>query len=73
MLGVGDTTNTMSGHKGGLWTHLEEILERPFFIVMGLLHINELPLRPLVPAHDGPTSSDKGWIGPIGSSRSWSS
>ena len=30
------------------------------------LHINELPLRHLMTALDGPTTSDKGWSGPIG-------
>ena len=62
----GDTTNSMSGAKGGLWAHLEEMIGRPLFRVMCFLHINELPLRHLMTSLDGPTSSDKGWTGPIG-------
>ena len=62
----GDTTNSMSGAKGGLWAHLEEMLGRPLFLVFCFLHINELPLRHLMTALDGPTCSDKGWTGPIG-------
>ena len=66
LLVIGDTTNSMTGAKGGLWAHLEEMLGRPLFLSLCSLHINELPLRHLMTALDGPTTSDKGWSGPIG-------
>ena len=56
----GDTTNSMTGAKGGVWAHLEEMLGRPLFLSLCSLHINELPLRHLMTALDGPTTSDKG-------------
>ena len=36
----GDTTNSMTGAKGGLWAHLEEMLGRPLFLSLCSLHIN---------------------------------
>ena len=62
----GDTTPSMSGYKGGMFAHLEKMLNKALFIVMCMLHINELPLRHLVIGLDGPTSSVTGWTGPIG-------
>ena len=56
----------MSGYKGGMFAHLEKMLNKALFIVMCMLHINELPLRHLVIGLDGATSSVTSWTGPIG-------
>ena len=61
-----DATASMSGHKGGMLAHLENMPGRPCFAVMCCLYINELPLRHLVAELNGPTSSAKGWTGPVG-------
>lgn len=61
-----DTTNEMSGWKGGILHHVEELLNRRLFRSFCMLHINELPFRHIVETLDGPTSSDKGWSGTVG-------
>ena len=44
---------------------LERLLGRRLYWGICNLHTNELPLRHLIAAFDGPTSSDKGFIGPV--------
>lgn len=61
-----DTTNDMSGWKGGMLHFIEEFLNRRLFRSFCWLHINELPLRHIVEKLDGPTSSGKGWSGTVG-------
>ena len=61
-----DTTNEMSGWKGGMLHCVEELLNRRLFRSFCWLHINELPFRHIVAKLDGPTSSDKGWCGTVG-------
>ena len=62
----GDSTNSNTGWKGGMMTHLEELLGRKCFWVVCLLHTTELPLRHLFSSLDGKTNSRDGWTGPIG-------
>ena len=62
----GDSTNSMSGWKGGSIALLEKKLNRRTFWVICMIHINELPLRHLVETLDGKTSSKGGFMGPIG-------
>ena len=61
-----DTTNEMSGWKGGMLHFVEELLNRKLFRSFCWLHINELPFRHIMEKLDGPTSSDKGWSGAVG-------
>src|SRR6218665_3878915 len=61
-----DTTNEMSGWKGGMLHCVEELLDKRLFRSFCWLHINELPFRRIVAKLDGPTSSDKGWCGTVG-------
>ena len=61
----GDSTNQNTGWKGGSHAHLERLLGRRLFWAICMLHTNELPLRHLIEIIDGPTSSDKGFSGPV--------
>lgn len=61
-----DTTNDMSGWKGGMLHFLEVFLDRRLFRSFCWLHINELPFRHIVEELDGPTSSGTGWSGRVG-------
>src|SRR6218665_4006049 len=61
-----DTTNEMSGWKGGMLHCVEELLDKRLFRSFCWLHINKLPFRHIVAKLDGPTSSDKGWCGTVG-------
>ena len=61
-----DTTNDMSGLKGGMLQHVEQLLNCRLFRSFCCLHINELPFRHTVAQLDGSTSSDKGWRGRVG-------
>ena len=61
-----DTTNNISGWKGGMLQHVEQLFNRRLFRSFCCLHINELPFRHIVAQLDGPTSSDKGWSGRVG-------
>ena len=61
----GDSTSMNTGWKGGSHAHLEELLGRRLFWAICQLHVNELPLRHLIKQIDGPTSSDKGFLGPV--------
>ncbi|KAK3925304.1 Tetratricopeptide repeat protein 30-like protein [Frankliniella fusca] len=62
-----DGTNTNTGWKGGIIRLLEEKLDRPLQWAVCLLHFNELPLRHLFIAIDGPTAGPNKFSGPIGS------
>ena len=62
----GDSTNSNTGWKGGMLTHLEKFLDRKCFWVVCMLHTTELPLRHLFTALDGKSNSKDGWTGPIG-------
>lgn len=62
---AGDSTNTNTGWKGGSHALLEKMLNRRLFWGICNLHTNELPLRHLIAKLDGPTSSDKGFTGPV--------
>ena len=57
-----DTTNEMSGWKGGMLHFVEELLNRKLFRSFCWLHINELPFRHIMEKLDGPTSSDNAEI-----------
>ena len=61
----GDSTAMNTGWKGGSHAHLEELLGRRLFWTICQLHVNELPLRHLIRQIDGPTSSEKGFMGPV--------
>ena len=62
---AGDSTNMNTGWKGGTHAHLERLLGRRLYWGICPLHTNELPLRHLIAALDGPTSSDTGFKGPV--------
>ena len=62
----GDSTATMTGRKGGSYTHLERMLGHKCHWSICMLHINELPLRHLIEKLDGATSSRDGFTGTIG-------
>jgi hypothetical protein len=63
---AGDSTNSNTGYKGGLFHFLEEHLERRLFWIVCQLHTNELKLRRLISKRDGKTSSKDGWEGELG-------
>ena len=61
----GNSTNMNTGWKGGTHALLEELLGRRLYWGICSLHCNELPLRHLITNLDGPTSLDKGYMGPV--------
>ena len=61
----GDSTNMNTGWRGGTHALLEELLGRRLYWAICNLHCNELPLRHLIVALDGPTSSKEGFTGPV--------
>ena len=61
----GDSTNANTGWRGGSHAHLEKLLGRKLFWAICNIHTNELPLRHLISIIDGPTTSDKGFSGPV--------
>ena len=61
-----DGTNVNTGWRNGVITLLEKKLRRPLQHAVCLLHINELPLRHLIIAMDGPTTGVSSFSGPIG-------
>jgi hypothetical protein len=62
----GDSTNVNTGWKGGAMSYVEDMLGRRLVWVVCSLHTNERPLRALVEALDGPTTSNTGFSGPAG-------
>lgn len=62
----GDSTNTNTGWRGGVIQHVEKKLGRKLSWIICWLHLNELPLRHLITALDGQTSSDRTFTGPLG-------
>ena len=61
-----DSTNVMTGWKGGVVQYLEEILNKKLIWIIFNLHTNELPLRKLVNLKIGVTKSDTVIAGNIG-------
>ena len=62
----GDSTNEMIGWSGGAIAWLEGLLEQKCFWVVCNLDTNKHPLRHLIIALDGKTSSKDGFSGPFG-------
>ena len=62
---AGDSTNSNTGYKGGMFRFLEEYLDRKLFWIVCQLHTNELKLRRLITQRDGKTSSKDGWEGEL--------
>ena len=61
----GDSTNSNTGWRGGTHAHLEKLLDRKLFWTICNLHTNELHLHHLIEIIDGPTCSDKWFMGPV--------
>lgn len=61
-----DGTATNTGVSQGAVVLFERILKHPVQAVICLLHLNELPLRKVFVALDGPTSGPTSFSGPIG-------
>lgn len=61
-----DGTATNTGTSNGVIRLFEKSFHHPLQAVVCLLHLNELPLRKVVVALDGPTSGPKSFSGPIG-------
>ena len=62
---MGDSTNTNTGWKEGTHAFLEKLLGRKLFWGICIIHTNELPLRHLIRAVDGPTCSNRGFSGSV--------
>ena len=65
MIGA-DSTNLNTGHKEGSIALLEKQLGKRLVWSICMLHTNELPLRHLITALDGPTGSGNSLTGPAG-------
>ena len=63
---AGDSTNSNTGHKGGVFFFLEQFLNRRLFWLVCQLHTNELKLRRLINITDGKTNSKDGFTGDLG-------
>ena len=63
-----DSTAVNTGHNGGIASKIENKLERKLHWSVCSLHTNELPLRHLFQAIDGPTTGNNSFKGPIGKS-----
>ena len=63
---AGDSTNSNTGYKGGLFHYLEVYLNRRLFWIVCQLHTNELKFRRLISKRDGKTNSKDGWQGDLG-------
>lgn len=61
----GDSTNTNTGWLGGTHTHLECKLGHKCFWAICMKHTNEIKIKHLIEALDGPTSSKDGFTGPV--------
>ena len=62
---AGDSTSMNTGWKGGSHALLEKLLGRRLYWAICSIHTNELPLCHLITTLDGPTSSEKGFMGPV--------
>ena len=63
---AGDSTNSNTGYKGGLFHYLEVYLDRRLFLIVCQLHTNELKFRRLIINRDGKTTSKDVWQGDLG-------
>ena len=63
----GDSTNAITGVKGGALTLLEDLLGHKCHWSICMIHLNELPLRHLLKSLVGSTKSDTEFEGIIGS------
>ena len=61
-----DSTNMMTGHKGGAIHHIECELNHKCLWCICQLHTNELPLRELIKKLDGPTTGEHTFSGNLG-------
>ena len=61
-----DSTNVNTGHLNGVNVRLERELDHRLLWLVCMLHTNELPLRHLMTALDGPTTGKDSFSGPIG-------
>jgi hypothetical protein len=61
-----DSTSTNTGTQGGAITHLEKLVGHKCTWDICETHTNELPLRHLIKALDGPFIPRSGFTGPIG-------
>ena len=62
----GDSTNTNTGWRGGIHSHLEKMLRHKCFWSICMKHTNELKLRHLITTLDGPTTSWNVFTGQVG-------
>ena len=62
----GDSTNTNTGWRGGIHSHLEKMLGHKCFWSICMKHTNELKLRHSITTLDGPTTSRDGFTGQVG-------
>ena len=62
----GDSTPFTSGHKGGVFHHLQEKKGHRLLISVCKLHTNELPLRHVIRSLGIPTTSNNSYGGNIG-------
>ena len=62
----GDSTNTITGYKGGAIYHVENMIGHKCHWSICMIHTNELPLRHLIEKLDGKSNSSVGYSGPIG-------
>ena len=59
----GDSTNHVTGVKGGTMHELEELLGHRLMRIVCELHTNELPFRHIITELDGPTSGANSFSG----------
>ena len=62
---AGDSTSMNTGWRNGVHVSFERLVDHRVVWSICLLHTNELPLRHLIIKIDGPTSSDRGFSGPV--------
>ena len=62
----GDSTNSMSGYKGGAIAWVEKMIDKKVFWVICQIHTNELPLHHLIEVLDRKTNSCDCFSGPVG-------
>ena len=61
----GDSTNVNTGAHGGIMHYVEELLGHRLGRIICELHTNELPLRHIIEAIDGPTSGANSFSGTV--------